>query len=298
MALVLGVLGLGLATITACGSDQARGGDANAVQVVSSTNVYGDLVASVAGDLAGRQVTIASIISDPAQDPHSYTASARVRLAIDKADIVIMNGGGYDDFVTELRGDTADSDLIDAVQVTGHKPVDGELNEHVWYDLNGMRTLVDRIATALGEADPSDATTFIRNAGALKGQLSELIDREAQLKADHTGTGVAITEPVPLYLLTDCGLVNRTPADFSEAIEEGDGVAPRVLNETLRLFSDHRVALLAYNEQATGPETERVLAAADKYAIPVVAVTETLPPGQHFVGWMSGTLDAVAKALG
>ena len=32
---------------------------------------------------------------------------------------------------------------------------------------------------------------------------------------------MAITEPVPLYLVQDAGLVNATPEEFSEAAEEG-----------------------------------------------------------------------------
>ena len=45
--------------------------------------------------------------------------------------------------------------------------------------------------------------------------------------------------------------MNRTPEAFSEAIEEGTDVPPAVLQETLALFSDGSVALLAYNEQTS-----------------------------------------------
>ena len=55
--------------------------------------------------------------------------------------------------------------------------------------------------------------------------------------------------------------------------------------------------LLAYNEQTSGPETERVLAAAKQAGIPVVPVTETLPKGKDYIGWMNANLDAVESAL-
>ena len=60
--------------------------------VVTSTNVYGDLVEQIGGD----RVSVTSLIDDPAQDPHSFEASARDQLAISKAELVIENGGGYD----------------------------------------------------------------------------------------------------------------------------------------------------------------------------------------------------------
>jgi zinc/manganese transport system substrate-binding protein len=56
--------------------------------------------------------------------------------------------------------------------------------------------------------------------------------------------------------------------------------------------------VLAYNAQTTGPETEKVLNAAKQNGIPVVPVTETLPAGKDYVGWMSANLDALGAALG
>lgn len=41
----------------------------------------------------GNDLSISSIISDPAQDPHSYEADAQV-LSHSRADIVIENGAG------------------------------------------------------------------------------------------------------------------------------------------------------------------------------------------------------------
>lgn len=102
---------------------------------------------------------------------------------------------------------------------------------------------------------------------------------------------------MPLYLLDAIGLVDKTPAAFSKAIEDENDVSPVVLRDTLQLFADHRVKLLAYNEQTTGAETERVLAAAKHAGIPVVPVTETLPAGKHYLGWMQANVDAVGKAL-
>ncbi|WP_284454682.1 metal ABC transporter solute-binding protein, Zn/Mn family [Actinomadura madurae] len=119
----------------------------------------------------------------------------------------------------------------------------------------------------------------------------------AALKAAHSGEAVAITEPVPGYLLEAAGLANETPEEFSEAIEEGDDVSPRVLRDTLALFADKKVKALVYNAQTSGPQTERVQRAAKDGGVPVVPVTETLPAGQDYLTWMDGTITALQKAL-
>lgn len=287
-----------------CGSSSGAGpgkaaphGDANpAIPVVASTNVYGDIVRQIGGD----RVTVVSIISDPAQDPHSYEASTRNQLELSRAKVVVENGGGYDDFVGKmLRGArNSDAEVVNAVDVSGKAPArGGEFNEHVWYDLPTMGKLADRIADALAAADPADADVFRKNAVTFKERLTPLLDAERRISTDHGGTAVAVTEPVPLYLVEASGLRNLTPADFSEAIEEGDDVSPRTLRQTLDLFTDKRVRALVHNEQTSGPQTEKAEQAARAHGIPVVPVTETLPPGEDYISWMTANIDALRKAL-
>lgn len=282
-----------VATIAAgCASPAAP--DDGRIRIVASTDVYGSLAETIGGDL----VEVTSVIDDPAQDPHSYEADARVQLELSRADIVIENGGGYDDFMgTLLDGaDNADATVLDVTDISGYPQEDG-FNEHLWYDFPTMVKVVDELVADLSTRDGANSDTY-RSAGEdLVSQLDELMAREAALKAAHEGTGIALTEPVPLYLLEASGLVDRTPAEFSEAIEEGADVAPAVLQETLALLADDSVSLLAYNDQTTGPETERVKAAASDAGVPIVAVTETLPEGVGYVDWMSSMLDAVESAL-
>ncbi|WP_215450443.1 metal ABC transporter solute-binding protein, Zn/Mn family [Streptomyces sp. ATCC 21386] len=300
------VAGVSLILLVGCGSssDAADDGDApqspaasSAVEVVASTNVYGD----IAERIGGGKAEVTSIISDPDQDPHSYEANTQNQLALSKAKVVIENGGGYDDFIDRMleSGDNSSAEVINAVKVSGKTaPEGGELNEHVWYDFPTVARLADRIAAALGRAAPGDAATFTKNAETFKAKLKPLEAKEAQIKADHGGEPVAITEPVPLYMTEASGLVDKTPEEFSEAIEEGDDVSPRTLQETLALFTGKQVEALVYNDQTTGPQTEKVEQAAQAAGIPVVPVTETLPEGKDYVGWMTANVDALASALG
>ncbi|MFF3438567.1 metal ABC transporter solute-binding protein, Zn/Mn family [Streptosporangium sp. NPDC002721] len=266
------------------------------ITVVASTNVYGDIVKQVGGD----KVAVTSIISDPAQDPHSYEANTQNQLALSKAKVVVENGGGYDDFVDTMIKSSGNSsaEIINAVAVSGRTaPADGELNEHIWYDFPSVAKITDRISAALTKADPASAATFTANADAFKNKLQPLIDHEAKIAVETGGAAVAITEPVPLYVLDAAGLKNLTPEEFSEAIEEGDDVSPEVLRETLALLSDKKVEALVYNEQTSGPQTEQLKKAADDNDIPVVTFTETLPEGKDYIGWMTANLDALQAAL-
>lgn len=316
----LGTLRAGAATVAAvaaalvlaaCGSSASPASDGSTagqpsgtsgaagtrVRIVASTDVWGD----IARDIAGDDAEITSIITNPDADPHSYEANAQNQLALSKADLVIENGGGYDDFVGTMLKATNNpkAAVINAVDLSGFAATQGdELNEHVWYDFPTVAKVADAIAAALVKIDPPNAGSFQTNATHFAAQLTTLEGVEKSIKDTHAGTPVAITEPVPLYMLQAAGLVNKTPPAFSEAIEEGDDVAPAVLKQTLDLFTSGEVKLLAYNEQTSSPETEQILDAAREHHVSIVPVTETLPSGTNYLGWMQSNLTAIKKALG
>ncbi len=290
------VVVLGLA---ACGSGSSGSGSAAAggkLSVVAATNVWGDIAATVGGDA----VEVTSVISSTSQDPHSFTSDTRTQLAVSKADLVIENGGGYDDFMDQLlKTANSSAPVINAVEVSGRQaPSGGELNEHVWYDFPAVQKVADTIAADLGQALPARAADFTANARAFDAQVDTLIKAEATAKAAHAGEGTAITEPVPLYLLDAMGLVNRTPAAFSEAVEESTDIPVAVLDQTLKIFSGGQVKVFVYNEQTSSPETEKVLAQAKQDGVPTVGVTETLPAGKDYLAWMKANVEAVTSALG
>lgn len=289
---LIALLSLGACSSTGTTPSSTPGGT---IAVVASTNVWGD----VAQSIGGNAVTVTSIISDPNADPHSYEANAQTELAISKAAVVIENGGGYDDFVgTMIAASGTKATVVDAVTVSGKTAVDGQLNEHVWYDFPSVDKVATAIAKALSTVDPSRADTFSVNAAAFTEKVAGLQQQLDAVKAAHAGAGVAITEPVPVYLLDAAGLVDKTPTGFSSAVEAQSDVPPAVMQQTLALFSQHDVAALVYNEQAVGPQTTAVLDAATSAGVPVVPVTETLPQGKDYVSWMSANIAALASALG
>jgi zinc/manganese transport system substrate-binding protein len=288
--------------------DDARA-TAAPVQVVTATDVYAD----IARQIGGEDVEARSLVSSAGgTDPHSHETTARDVLAVKRADLVIVNGGDYDEFLTRaLDAAGGDREVLTAVGVAHHEdegaaaaasspaPHDHgpDSNEHVWYDLKAMGALATVLAETLSALRPAGRDGFTARAQTFLAGVSDLMDRQASIRESHGGTPVAVTEPLPLYLLADCGLVDRTPAEFSEAIEEGTDVPVRVLRRTLDLVIDRTVALLVYNSQTTGPQTREVKDAAGGAGVPVVAMSETLPPGQTYLGWMRSNLDAVAAAL-
>ncbi|GAA4535806.1 metal ABC transporter solute-binding protein, Zn/Mn family [Pseudonocardia xishanensis] len=295
--------GAALLTLAACGSGAATPAAAESGRptVVASTDVYGSIAAAVGGGL----VDVRSIIDSPNADPHEYEATPTDAAAVAEATVVVINGGGYDDFASRLVESAGTNPaVVDAVALSGldagHEDQathdHGEFNEHVWYDLGTVRTVADAIAADLGTADRANAATYTANAQAFGAELDTLQQKVDALKAARQGERIAVTEPVPLYLTDAAGLQNVTPEAFSEAVEQGNDPAAAVLAETLQVVPTARAVVAnAQTESTSTQEVEKAAAAAN---VPVLQFTETLPDGvDSYVAWQSAQLDALAGAL-
>lgn len=298
-SLALPVLLIGAAlALAGCASGAGQPAASDGVKVVASTNVYGD----IAKQIGGEHVAVTSIIDSPDKDPHDYAATPRDQLAVSQAALVIENGGHYDDYLDTMlaSADNAKAVVLNASDISGlnQEPATGHFNEHVWYDVVTVGKLADRIAAELSAIDPANASSYRANAATFAAGLDGVAAREAQLHTQYAGRGVAVTEPVPLYLLNSLGLVNKTPEAFTNAVEQGTDVSPQVLSETEALFSQGQVALLVFNEQTSGAQTDALIASAGTSGVPAVGVTETLPAGKTYISWITGYLDAISAALG
>lgn len=317
---VLGIAAASALALAGCagGTGTDAAGTDDGITVVTSTNVYGDIAEQVAGGL----VEVTSIIESASMDPHEFEASAADQLTVSNADLIIVNGGGYDSFMdamiestgteahvitaaefshdwpgAESEDDHGDEDSADDHADDEHDHIAG-FNEHVWYDPHTIEAVAEAVAAELGELQPEDADAFTANAEAFVADLAGLEEDLDTISAAHAGAGVFATEPVAFYLLEAAGLTNLTPDAFSEAVEEGQDVPPATLLEALTILQSGDVALVVANSQTGGAETNQVIDEADAEDIPVVEFTETLPDGQTYISWMQANIDAMSEALG
>ena len=193
------------------------------IKIVASTDVWGSVANLVVGDTA----TVTALIYNSSQDPHSFEPSVRDQLAVNNADVVIMNGGGYDDFMTKLvAADPTPAIVVNAFNVSG---TDKSRNEHIWYDVDQVGAVAEAIAAAVKNTDSSLAS-FKSSLAGLKAKLTAL-------KTANTCGRVFATEPVIDYLLDDAGCINVTPLAFSKAIEEERDVPPAVMQQAKKALA-------------------------------------------------------------
>lgn len=261
--LVLAVTAL---TLTGC-TDQARWQKGTGpIKIVASTNVWGD----IAYQIAGEEATVTALIDNVNQDPHSFEASARDQLAVQGADIVIMNGGGYDDFVEQMvEADDTPAILINAYVASGD---DNTRNEHIWYSASQVKDVGNVIYSALETVDRNSTSFYESNLAEFEAQISLIEIRTAEIANAFGGAKVFATEPLIYYLLQDTGMVDITPVEFAEAIEEERDVAPAVMLEAKEALKQAK--FVAVNSSTSTAQIEELLSS---YPSAAYAFGELLP---------------------
>ena len=274
------------------------------LSVVASTNVWGDIASSVGGDL----VQVVSIIDSFSQDPHSYEASARDQLAVNDADVIVANGGGYDSFIDTLAEAAGNSNVVYAYlpeegeeeakeEEAGHEEGHDHSNEHVWYEFHVVEDFATRLADQLKSLDSENSAQYTANLDEFLAGIESLEDRAASVAASVSGATVISSEPVADYLLEGLGLTNITPESFSQAIEEELDVSPADLLEIQNLISSNSVDLFVVNVQTGSVQIDSLVELAETSGVAVIQVSELLPEGLGYLAWMEQNIAAIEAGL-
>jgi len=290
-----------------------REGQTGAIQVATSTNVW----ASVVEILGGEWVEVTAIIDDPLQDPHSYEASARDQLTISEAELVIANGGGYDEFVGQLVS-ALDGERIFLELVEGEHSHLGEEdshdeeehsqdeeshdhdhgNEHIWYDIHAVEEASEMIVEAITELRPESFDQVNQNFDFFMAELENLEIRLEALREKALGLGFIATEGVGNLLLEEAGFVNQTPDALADAIEEEREVPAAALKQAQDLIAGKVVSLVVVNEQQLDQVSELLVESANASGVPVVQLSELISePEMDYLDWMASILDHLQEAI-
>ncbi|MDA8549853.1 zinc ABC transporter substrate-binding protein [Aquiluna sp.] len=290
-----------------------REGQTGAIQVATSTNVW----ASVVEILGGEWVEVTAIISDPMQDPHSYEASARDQLTLSEAELVIANGGGYDEFVGQLVS-ALDGERIFLELVEGEHSHLGEEdshdeeehsqdeeshdhdhgNEHIWYDIHAVEEASEMIVEAITELRPESFDQVNRNFDFFMAELENVEVRLEALREKALGLGFIATEGVGNLLLEEAGFLNQTPDALADAIEEEREVPAAALKQAQDLIAGKVVSLVVVNEQQLDQVSELLVESANASGVPVVQLSELISePEMDYLDWMASILDHLQEAI-
>jgi zinc/manganese transport system substrate-binding protein len=269
----------------------ATSGKTNAIGV---ENEYADVISQI----GGTYVNLQAIETDPNTDPHTFEASPKIAEEIATAELIVVNGVGYDSWADKIisAAPSPNRKVINVQHLLGLP--DDTANPHLWYDPRTMPAVAEAIAADLSALRPAQASYFRANAKQFAASLAPWNAAIASFKAQYEKTPVAVTEPVADDLLEAMGFDILTPWSLQAAVMNGTDPSPQDVTTENELLSGKGAKVFVYNLQATDSLTKSFLDRAKKKGVPVVGVYETMPtPGYAYQTWMLAETNALRRAV-
>jgi zinc/manganese transport system substrate-binding protein len=264
------------------------------VDVVVSVGQWGDLVRSLGGACA----TVTTIVSSSAVDPHDFEPGTAALAAFSNADLVVLNGAGYDSWARDAVATVGTGPaVLSAAEVAGI--ADRGSDPHLWYSPDVVQEMTTAVGAALAAAAGDAAADYLAaQAAAWTAELQTYEDAVRDLSLVATGHTFAATEPVFDRMAAAVGLIDATPEGYRRASSNDSDPAPGDLTAFEAALADGGVDVLVYNTQTSGTVPDQLRRAAEQAGVPVVEVSESPTDASgSFVPWQVGQLTALAKAL-
>ena len=182
--------------LTACGAPAAGTEDDDTLHVLATTYPVYLFTTAVTEGVEGVEVSL--LVNQPVSCLHDYTLTVTDMKAVERADVVVINGAGLEDFLDDALAASggavidcsAGLELLPAMGHEGHDH-DTEYDPHIWMDPAYAQEMMAVIAQGLGEALYGDGWAshgeFHTNQLAAKDVLEQARQRWAEQLAPLAG---------------------------------------------------------------------------------------------------------------
>lgn len=279
-----------LASVAACGSGQSTSEKNGTIEVVASVNQWG----TVAKTLGGDNVNVTSIINSTNVDAHDYEPTTSDIAKLQKAQVIIVNGAGYDAWAVKAA-QSANATIVNAAEVGG---VNAGENPHVWFSADVRKAVAQAITEAYEQADAAKKSDFDRLHDQWKSEEGNVESKIAEVKQKSDGLAYAATESVASYLAEDMGLTDVTPSGYARAAANESEPTPTDIKQFADALKAGEIKLLVVNTQEESELTGKITDAAKSVEVPMVELTEQMPEQyDSLTAWMEGLVDAFSQAI-
>ena len=322
--------------LAACGGNTPATSN-EGLRVVASTNIVGDVVARVGGDLIDL-----TVLFPVGADPHTFELRPQDVVAISEADMVIIHGLNLEETLDSTLDSNVNGALIhlaEGIEVLefaahehegeeheseeehahegeeleseeehAHEDEDHEAEEehehedgdpHTWTDPNNVIIWVGNIASALSEVDSVNAATYQANAKAYTTELRELdIWIRAQVETVPTEQRELVTDHASFgYFADEYGF--EQVGLVIAATSTNSSPSAKELTELIHTIEEHSVPAIFVGTTVNPALAEQV---ADETGAQVVflytgSLSEPGGEAENYLEFMRYNVSAIVEAL-
>ena len=311
---VAGIIAGGLAIANPRGTASGNTASATNQQVADSCSTTFNVVASVnqwgslASELGGSCVKVTSLINSTSVEPHDYEPTTSDMAKLTKADIVVLNGAGYDSWAEKAQFDKGKQTIVNVGDIMGitateehsHEHSDGEsghhhhhgsTNPHLWFSPEAVLKAANAITEAYEDkaGEHSDtAQTAQRHFNDWNGDYADFVALINKARAKGIQRRYVATESIISYLLDYAGSIDVTPETYTNAMNSDSEPSAADLKDAIDTVSGSDVDLLVVNPQEMDGFAKKLNEAAVSSHKTIISATEQLPENQKtLLGWLT-----------
>ena len=268
--------------------------ETDTINAVASFSILADIIAVVGGE----HVTVTSIVG-PDSDAHVYSPTVSDARAVAAADIIIINGLGFEGWISDLiAAAEASAPVITATEAIVPLLIEGEPDPHAWNALANATHYAASIAAGLSALAPKYADNFAANAAGFEAEIDTLFaEASARFDALPEGRRTIVTGHDAFgYFEAQFGLRFLAPLGVNTESEP----SARELAALIQQIREQAVVGL-FVENITNPDLVNQIAAETGLRIGGRLYSDALSvrggPATSYLSMMRHNIDALLKAL-
>ena len=242
------------------------------LQIITSATFLNEFSQNV-----GKEMIDVTLLVPMGADPHDWEPTIRDRERLQKADVIIVNGMGYEHWLGSFDSNDNQGILVDTSNGIstldsekhddhakeddhdGHEEEDKNnhenLDPHIWLNPVYAQLQVKNIANALSNSDPTNKNYYQSNAAIYNKEL-DLLDSKIRTELSGCKTDFITFHNAFSYFSEEYGLTQHTIISSNDSHGE---VTPQTLENIISLARELNIKVI-FAEESTSTKTSQVIA--------------------------------------
>ncbi|MBT3329200.1 MAG: zinc ABC transporter substrate-binding protein [Nitrosopumilus sp.] len=270
--------------------------DNSKLQVISSANFLYEFSQNI-----GKEMIDVTLLVPMGVDPHDWEPTIRDAERIQKSDLIITNGIGYEHWIDSLDVSGYSGIIVDTSHGlsiehnNGHdddeKHKHDNLDPHIWLNPVFVQSQVKTIANALSNSDSVNKNYYQSNAEIYIQEL-DLLDSKIRTDLSGCNTDFITFHNAFSYFAKEYGLTQHTIISSNNSHGE---VTSQTLENIISLAKKLNIKII-FAEESTSTKTSQVIADEIGGKVLVLSPLE-ITSNETYISKMTQNLENLKEAL-
>ena len=242
------------------------------LQIITSATFLNEFSQNI-----GKEMIDVTLLVPMGADPHDWEPTIRDREKLQKADVIIVNGIGYEHWIGSFDSNDNQGILVDTSNGIstldsekhddhakeddhdGHEEEDKnnheDLDPHIWLNPVYAQLQVKNIANALSNSDPTNKNYYQSNAAIYNKEL-DLLDSKIRTELSGCKTDFITFHNAFSYFSEEYGLTQHTIISSNDSHGE---VTPQTLENIISTAKKYDIKVI-FAEESSSTKTSQVIA--------------------------------------